>query len=97
MRRQRQDIFCALTQRGQRDHIECQAVQQVRTEFSLLSEGWQVFVGRADDTDISQDRVVSADPFEFSVFNNAEYFFLHAVGGSCQFIEKQAATLRRLQ
>jgi len=79
MRRQRQDVLCAFTQRGQGDHVECQAVQQIGPEFSLLSKRRQIFVGSADDAHIGQDRVVSADPFKFSIFNDAEYFFLHTV------------------
>ena len=80
-----------MPQRRHVDHVECQAVQQIGTEFSLLSQRRQVFVGGTDDADVSQDRVVSADPFKFPVFNDTEYFFLHTVGSGCQFIEKHAA------
>ena len=37
------------------------------------------------------DRVISADPFKFTVFDDAQYFFLHPIRGARQLIQEQAA------
>ena len=76
---QRQDVFQPLTQWGQGDDVKRQPVQQVGSEFSLLRQRRKVLVGGADYADIGGDGVIAADPFQFTVFNDAQHFFLYPV------------------
>ena len=70
--RQRQNIFAAFAQRrdAQRDHVE--AVVEILAKVMRGDFGFEVAIGRRDDSRVDVDRALAADALEVLLLQKAQ-------------------------
>ena len=66
------NVALAHAQRGQRDDLEAQAVEQIGTEATLVDQARQMFVGGGDDANIDLDGLGRADAGDLAIFDRAQ-------------------------
>src|SRR2546426_7498874 len=69
---QQRDVVRSFPQRGDPDGDHVQPVVQVLSEPVLPSQGFQVGRGGSEEPDINPDRLVSRQPLEASLLDDAE-------------------------
>jgi hypothetical protein len=90
-------VALAHAQRGQGDHLEAQAVEQVGAEAALRGHARQVFVGGRHDAHVDPDRAAGADAGDFAIFDRAQQAFLRAHRERAEFVEEQRALVGFLE
>ena len=93
MLRQQDDVLRAYAQRGKRDDVEGEAIQQVGAETAICGAGGQVDIGGGDDAHVRGDRVFAAQPLELAVFDHAQEFLLHLKRGRRDLVEEKRAAI----
>ncbi len=92
--RQLHNVILPVPERGQAHHIEGQAIQQIPAKVPGVSHFGQIGVGGRHDPHINLDGFGAPNPLEFTVFDQAQQFFLQAQGHGAQFVEEQRAAVR---
>jgi hypothetical protein len=94
---EQRDVFGALTQRRDCDHVEGQPVEQIATEAAGRGKRRQVDIGRGDDANVDMMHLVTADALEAAVFDDPQDLFLHGHRGGRDLVEEQSAAIGDLE
>ena len=92
-----QDILRPGAKRGQRHHLEREAVEQIRAEGQRLDPVGQMLVGGGDDADVDADRPRRPDACHLAIFDRAQQPFLRCHRQRAQFVEEQRTAMRLLE
>src|SRR5439155_136578 len=78
-----------------REHID--AVVKVLAELALLNPIVKVAMGGRDGAHIDGNRIISADPLDFTLFENAQEFRLHGERHVANLVQEKRAALCLLE
>src|SRR5690606_3451900 len=90
-------VAFAYSERWQRDDLEAQSIEQVRTKAPLVGQLRQVLVGRRDDPNIDTHRPRRADAIDLAIFHRAEKPLLRRHRQRSDFIEEQRPAIGFLE
>src|SRR5580704_5817644 len=94
---QRQDIFAALAQGGDLKGNNVEPVKQILAKMMVSHLAQQVPVGGCDDPGIDPDRLITADPLEALLLNEAQELGLQRRAQISNLVEEHGATVGGLQ
>ena len=95
--RQRHDVGRPGAKRRNRDHLECESIEQVGAKRSVARERRQIDIGSADHPHVELDGPPSTDPLHLTVLDDPEHLFLHGGRRIRNFVEQQGSAVRTLE
>src|SRR5262249_24219507 len=91
------DILLAISQRRYVDREHIESIKQVASKRSRGDRRLQVSIGGCDDSNGDIDGLISSDPLERSLLQNAQQRDLSLSRKVADFIEKKRSTLGELE
>src|SRR2546422_1572401 len=90
-------IVEALAQRREPELDSAQAIEQVRSEPTLVDELAQGLVRRGDDSNVDVDRPAAPDPLDLALLERAQDLRLHDEGHVADLVEEQRPAAGQLE
>ena len=90
---EQQNIVTASSQRWQCHDIKGQAIEQIGTELTRCRQCRQIGVGGADQAHVDAQRLLAANPFKVTIFDDPQQLFLQAWAHGGDFVQKQGAAI----
>src|SRR2546422_10819192 len=90
-------IVEALAQRREPELDSAQAIEQVRSEPTLVDELAQGLVRRGDDSNVDVDRPAAAHPLDLALLERAQDLRLHGEGHVADLVEEQRPAAGQLE
>ncbi len=97
MRRQRNDVFLPLPERGHVDADDVEPVVEVFAELPALNRLFEILVRRRDEPHVHLHGAGPAQPLELALLENAEHLGLGRRRHVPDLVEKQRAFVRQLE
>src|SRR5258707_6854468 len=93
MGEQRRNIFAPITQGGQRQMNDVQAMVKIFAEAALTNEREQLHVGSSGDADVDLDLLGATETHEFALLNYAQKLGLRFRADGGDFVEEDGALI----
>src|SRR5690606_40022326 len=94
---EQRDVLAALSERGQVEAGDVEAVVQVLPKAALLHRLREVDVGGGDDPDVDVNAAVLADTPDLSLLDGPQELGLEGGGGLRDLVEEEGAAVRFLE
>src|SRR5258708_35935852 len=93
MGEQRRNIFAPITQGGQRQMNDVQAMVKIFAEAAFADEREQFHVGSGDDADVDLDLLGATETHEFALLNYAQKLGLRFRADGGDFVEEDGSLI----